>query len=161
MPSFALGGEAATGTWVQVRRVCFGTWHAMEENSRKCGYGEAALRPVEESQLTEVFSFIHFARLYWALCPLGMKKWCRQNPSPHGASLGGGNGTHSSILAWRIPWTEEPGGLQSLGSQRVRRDWRDLARTHVRCQWTQADLGSSSLGVNTLKNISNFYSLPS
>ena len=28
--------------------------------------------------------------------------------------------THSRILAWRIPWTEEPGGLQSLGSQRVR-----------------------------------------
>ena len=30
--------------------------------------------------------------------------------------------THSSILAWRIPWTEEPGGLQSTGSQRVRCD---------------------------------------
>ena len=30
---------------------------------------------------------------------------------------------HSSILAWRIPWTEEPGGLQSMGSQRVRHDW--------------------------------------
>ena len=30
--------------------------------------------------------------------------------------------THSSILAWKIPWTEEPGGLQSKGSQRVRRD---------------------------------------
>ena len=30
--------------------------------------------------------------------------------------------THSSILAWRIPWTEEPGGLQSTGSQRVRHD---------------------------------------
>ena len=30
--------------------------------------------------------------------------------------------THSSILAWRIPWTEEPGGLQSVGSQRVRHD---------------------------------------
>ena len=28
--------------------------------------------------------------------------------------------THSSILAWRIPWTEKPGGLQSIGSQRVR-----------------------------------------
>ena len=27
--------------------------------------------------------------------------------------------THSSILAWRIPWTEEPGGLQSMGSHRV------------------------------------------
>ena len=33
-----------------------------------------------------------------------------------------GMATHSSILAWRIPWSEEPGGLQSLGSQRVRHD---------------------------------------
>ena len=31
--------------------------------------------------------------------------------------------THSSILAWRIPWTEEPGGLQFTGSQTVRHDW--------------------------------------
>ena len=30
------------------------------------------------------------------------------------------NATHSSILAWRIPWTEEPGGLQSMGLQGVR-----------------------------------------
>ena len=30
--------------------------------------------------------------------------------------------THSRILAWRIPWMEEPGGLQSVGSQRVRHD---------------------------------------
>ena len=30
--------------------------------------------------------------------------------------------THSSILAWEIPWTEEPGGLQSIGSQRVEHD---------------------------------------
>ena len=33
-----------------------------------------------------------------------------------------GMATHSSILAWRIPWTEEPGGLQSMRSQRVRHD---------------------------------------
>ena len=31
-----------------------------------------------------------------------------------------GMATHSSILAWKIPWTEESGGLQSMGSQRVR-----------------------------------------
>ena len=31
--------------------------------------------------------------------------------------------TRSNILAWRIPWTEEPGGLQSMGSQRVGQDW--------------------------------------
>ena len=33
-----------------------------------------------------------------------------------------GMATHSGILAWRIPWTEEPGGLQSMGSQRVGHD---------------------------------------
>ena len=33
-----------------------------------------------------------------------------------------GMATHSSVLAWRIPWTEEPGGLQSTGSQRVGHD---------------------------------------
>ena len=33
-----------------------------------------------------------------------------------------GMATHSSILAWRMPWTEEPGGLQSMGLQRVSHD---------------------------------------
>ena len=42
-----------------------------------------------------------------------------------------GTATHSSILAWRIPWTEEPGGLQSMGSHRVGHDWSDWARTHA------------------------------
>ena len=41
--------------------------------------------------------------------------------------IGEGNGTHSSILAWRIPGTEEPGGLLSMGSHRVGHDWSDLA----------------------------------
>ena len=31
--------------------------------------------------------------------------------------------THGSILTWRIPWTEKPGGLQSMGLQRVKHDW--------------------------------------
>ena len=34
-----------------------------------------------------------------------------------------GMATHSSILAWRIPWTEESDGIQSMGSQRVGHDW--------------------------------------
>ena len=34
---------------------------------------------------------------------------------------------HSSTLAWKIPWTEEPGGLQSMGSRGVGHDWSDLA----------------------------------
>ena len=42
--------------------------------------------------------------------------------SESGRSPGEGMATHSSILAWKIPWTEEPGGLQSMGSQRVGHD---------------------------------------
>ena len=39
--------------------------------------------------------------------------------------------THSSILAWRIPWTKEPGGLQSMESQRVRHDSDSHTHTHI------------------------------
>ena len=41
-----------------------------------------------------------------------------------GDPLEKGMATHSNILAWRIPWTEDPGGLQSTGSQRVVHDWQ-------------------------------------
>ena len=41
-----------------------------------------------------------------------------------------GMAAHFSILAWRIPWTEEPGRLQSMGSHRVRHDQSNLACTH-------------------------------
>ena len=45
-------------------------------------------------------------------------------------SIGGRHATFPSVLAWRTPWTEEPGGLQSKGLQRVRHDSSDLACTH-------------------------------
>ena len=41
---------------------------------------------------------------------------CQEDPLEKGLA------THSSILAWRIPWIEEPGGMQSMGSQRVGQD---------------------------------------
>ena len=44
-----------------------------------------------------------------------------------------GMATPSSILAWRIPWTEEPGGLQSMGSQRVGHDWASKYSTAQHC----------------------------
>ena len=43
--------------------------------------------------------------------------------------------THSSILAWEIPWAEEPGGLQSMGSQRARHDRATFTSLHL---WTVA-----------------------
>ena len=45
----------------------------------------------------------------------------------HFHALGEEMATHSRVLAWRIPVMEEPGGLLSMGSHRVRHDWRDLA----------------------------------
>ena len=47
---------------------------------------------------------------------MGVQSLGREDPLEEGMA------THSSILAWRVPWTEEPGGLQSMGSRRVRRD---------------------------------------
>ena len=46
--------------------------------------------------------------------------------------------THSSIFAWKISWTEEPGGLQSVGSQRVKHYWateHSILSSCARCQW--------------------------
>ena len=48
-----------------------------------------------------------------------------------------GMATHSSIHAWRIPWTEEPGRLQSMGSQRVSHDWEqhNISENSLRSEW--------------------------
>ena len=54
-----------------------------------------------------------------------MQVWSLDQEDP----LEEGMATHSSILAWKIPWTKEPGQLQSSGSQRVGHDWSSWAHT--------------------------------
>ena len=59
--------------------------------------------------------------------------------------------TYSSILAWRIPGTEEPGGLPSMGSHRVGHDWSDLAAAAAsilawEIPWTEESGGLQSMG---------------
>jgi len=51
-----------------------------------------------------------------AIQEICVRSWDQEDPLEKGMA------THSSILAWRIPWTEEVGKLQSIGSQRVRQD---------------------------------------
>ena len=63
-------------------------------------------------------------------------------------SLEKGMATHSSIFAWRIPWTEEPGGLQSMGSQRVRHDWAASTQTHT--EWPAQNLANDMYLTNTI-----------
>ena len=52
-----------------------------------------------------------------AMQETGVWSWGQEDPLEKGMAI------HSSILAWRIPWTEEPGGLQSMWLQRVKHDW--------------------------------------
>ena len=69
---------------------------------------------------------------------------------------GEGNGTHSNTPAWKIPWTEEPGGLQSMGSQRVGHDWATslsfFTFMHWRRKWqpTPVFLPGESQGCGSL-----------
>ena len=63
--------------------------------------------------------------------------------------------THSSILAWRIPWTEEPGGLQSMGWQRVRHDWATNTFTTTFSQGIQKLLPTLVLKYTAYLKITN------
>ena len=61
-----------------------------------------------------------------------------------------GMATHSSILAWRIPWTEEAGGLSSTGSQRVRHDGATSTTT---LRWKMGPVGSSEVPEPRSQNV--------
>ena len=52
-----------------------------------------------------------------------------------------GMATHSGILAWRIPWTEEAGGLQSMGLQRVGPNWVTNIYTYTHCIFSSEGMG--------------------
>ena len=58
-------------------------------------------------------------------------------------SPGRGHAAHSSILAWRIPWTEESAGLLSMGSQRAGHDWRDWAPAYKKARMVTSSLQSA------------------
>ena len=68
------------------------------------------------------------------MCEPGVWSPVREDPLEKGMA------THSSILAWRIRWTEEPGGLQSVGSQRVGHNW--AANIFTRQEWWLKDVMS-------------------
>ena len=63
-------------------------------------------------------------------CQCRRHKRCKFHPLVREDALEEGMATHSSIPAWRISWTEEPGGLTSLGLQRIGHDWSNWIHTH-------------------------------
>ena len=73
----------------------------------------------------QIVAFVHGNKSTFSLCVFWapgkcLSWWPGEDPLEEGMV------THSSVLAWIIPWTEEPDGIQSLGSQRVRHNWSDM-----------------------------------
>ena len=107
------------------------------------------------SLLFNLSRLIIMLQIYWLVSVTGasqVAQWVKNLPANtgdtgdmgwipgSGSSRGVGNG-NSSVLAWNIPWTEEPGGLQSTESQRVRQDWSNYA-------WARTGITEWSLGQN-------------
>ena len=71
-----------------------------------------------------------------------------------------GMATHSSILAWRIPWAEEPGGLQFIVSQRVGHGWSDLACTCMHASISTEYIPKRAIAVSWGKHFLTVIILP-
>ena len=69
--------------------------------------------------------------------------------------------THSSILAWKIPWTEDPGGLQSMGSQRVEHDLASKPPPHNFSSIIEQVYGETENQIQIYSNIDLLGYLPS
>ena len=69
--------------------------------------------------------------------------------------------THFSTLAWKIPWTEEPGGLQSMGSLRVRHDWATSLHFSVSTRSDSAGASLTHPGLETWSSLVSQHTPPS
>ena len=111
-----------------------------EMNKTQVHYGEGNGTPLQYSCLENPMD----GGAWWAAVHGVAEGWTRLSDFTftfHFHALEKEMATHSSVLAWRIPGTGEPGGLPSMGPHRVRHDWSDLAAAavHLRklVQWRQ------------------------
>ena len=95
-----------------------------------------AFQKILNSQIYKLYALASLSLFFFSLFPGGADSKesaynVRDLGLTHGLgrSLGEGHATHFSILVWRIPWIEEPGGLQSMGSQRAGHD--QATNTHI------------------------------
>ena len=95
-------------------------------------YVEISQMLKEEKCLCADMSFIFSVRGYNIIQRHSVKLKIHLDPEPEKAMT-----THSSILAWKIPWTKEPGRLQSMGSLRVEHDWPTSLSLFTFMHWTR------------------------
>ena len=118
---FLLQGTSRPRDRTQVSHIvdrCFTIWanrevHSSIPGSGRCS-GEGIGYPLQYSWASLVAQMIKNLPAMWETWVWTL---AREDPQEEGTA------THSSLLAWRIPWTEEPGGLQSMELQRVGHDW--------------------------------------
>ena len=97
-------------------------WPALPTHREHADCNQTQIQILTESNYPRPWGFPGGASGKEPTCQGKRRKRRRLDPSVGKMPLEEGTATHSSILAWRTPWTEEPGGLQSLGSQRVGHD---------------------------------------
>ena len=117
----------SVGKWITKNHFSFRLYwcvcvHSSLSN-KACHLGAAALH-FKSSFISQLGlpRWLHDKKFVCQCRSCKLDHWRRKDPG-EGRSPREGNGTHSSILAWRIPWTEEPGGIPSMGLQRVRHNW--------------------------------------
>ena len=100
----------------------------------------------------------------WVIKNLSEMWETRVRPLGQEDPLEKGMATHSSILAWRIPWTEDPGGLQSMGLKRDGQDWATNTFTfhllgkysHITAKSTLSEKRWNNFSINNHANCSDF-----
>ena len=125
---------------MQLKDYCEGQWETGNDNFKGGEYNTSSCLCRDN----DIYSLNYLKIFFWDVQlnyisqpPLQLGDWILASDigKKKNTSLEEEMATHSSILAWEIPWTEEPGGLQSLGSQRVRHYWATKHSTeagHIR-----------------------------
>ena len=112
--------------WIMVFSSC------MSRSEIAGSYSSSISVFFREPQYCSPQRLYYVCRFFWWL-PFEQDPWVRslgqEDPLEEGMA------THSSFLAWEIPWTGEPGRLQSTGSQRIRHNWSDWAPTYEVILW--------------------------
>ena len=129
------------------------TW-SVQPVSGSATYGACVHRRCTVTE-RQRFQTWHDRGAWWAVVHGVTKSRTRLHFHFHFSLLctGEGNATHSSVLAWRIPGTGEPGGLPSTGSHRVGHDWSDLAAAAAAAAWPCTILWRLGKGTTSLSFI--------
>ena len=109
--------------------------------SHRVGHNWSNLACPHNCRTPECFSYIcpgvQMVKNLPAIQETQVKSLGREDPMEEEMAI------HSSILTWRIPWTEEPGGLQSMGSQRVGCYWATNTHIHTYLKKSESDINTT------------------